>query len=67
MKNITLKKAMSTPCKSCNVLPKLGGDFVDNGGLWLLYCPNCGEESVAGCRRHYATNSWYYMNTSKDA
>jgi hypothetical protein len=57
MKNITLKKALSTPCK-CGGLPKLGED-VRLGGLYILFCQKCGAESLSGCRLHYATNSWY--------
>ena len=57
MKNITLKKALATPCK-CGGMPKLG----EPGELWILICQKCGEESMRGCRRHYATNSWWAMN-----
>ena len=49
MKTVTLKQA-------------LGDDFLYNGGLWLIRCPKCHEESLAGCHRHYATNSWYDRN-----
>lgn len=62
MAHITLKKAMATPCKDCGVLPVLGDDFLYNGGLWLIRCPSCGAESLTGCRRHYAANTWYEMN-----
>lgn len=62
MADITLKKALATPCKECGVLPVIGDDWKYNGGLALIRCPKCGKESQAGCRRYYATNSWYEMN-----
>ena len=62
-KNVTLKKALSIPCKHCGTLPVISDDWKYNGGLCLILCPNCGTESLAGCRRHYATNSWADMNT----
>jgi len=57
VKNITLKKALATPCK-CGGMPKLG----EPDELWILICQKCGKESMRGCCRHYATNSWYAMN-----
>ena len=57
MKHITLKKALATPCK-CGGMPKLG----DPEEQWILFCDKCREESLSGCRRHYATDTWYAMN-----
>jgi len=57
LKNITLKQALSLKCE-CGGNPKLG----DPDELWIIYCDKCGEESIQGCRRHYATNSWWDRN-----
>jgi len=60
MTNISLNKALSIMCK-CGGTPAVNPD-IDNGGLWQIYCTKCGAESEQGCRRYYATNSWYAMN-----
>jgi len=56
MKNVTLKQALALPC-TCG-----GKAALDRDEPWMIYCQSCGKESVSGCLRHCATNSWYALN-----
>jgi len=39
-------------------MPRLG----EPDEQWILVCEKCGAESLSGCRRHYATDTWYAWN-----
>lgn len=56
-KNVTLKQALLLKC-TCGGHATLS----DPKELWMIYCDKCGKESAQGCRRHYATNSWWAIN-----
>ena len=61
IKPITKKQALSTKC-ICGGSPKWGDDCLYNGGLYLIYCDKCGEETIQSCRIHDVTSDWVRMN-----